>query len=629
MWRETIATVVAIGEDADGNADLEELRCALVKYEGRTRKIGSFSAGSNVSGICADVAAVTRLLHAHGALSFWDFAGAGPYVKIDIGSEPRMDGVYLSPHKFVGGPGTAGVLVARRSVFANRVPSAPGGGTVAWVSPDAQVYDTSIENREDGGTPGILQAIRCGLVFRIKEMVGSERIERIEQRHARHAIESWSRNPNIHLIGGDRGAYNDPAKKRLSIISFNIRYNKGPKILHQHFVVALLNDLYGIQARSGCSCAGPYEHRVLGIGEEQSCAFEKAIAEGDEVSKPGWARVNFNYFLPDAEVEYIIQAVHQIADHGWKLLPMYAANPKNGQWFSRRTQAQAQLGAGGGGSGGSGGASPAGAKGGVGGLLMLGDLAFDAPGMKMRYRTPTYLKSRSKAPLAMLPGLYTKYLEKAIEAYGEAGGAISRLPDGQWQNPADPTAAIASAQKASARKASASASASASANKPPKPAPVQRQFTRGLGSSRGVKALQSNNSRRPESSVREFMRSLSTRFTGTPAANKAAKAASSKEGGGGGSRGKSKSGLLLSDFIYQGAFSFMDGSEGSIQMFSQAARDARFYVLPSEVAPAVMAGRRSGGGGDSPSGGSGGGGGGVSSGAHYGSGVKLGERAPK
>jgi selenocysteine lyase/cysteine desulfurase len=310
MWRETIATVVAIGEDSDGNANLDELEKALQQYSGRSTKIGSFCAGSNVTGICAEIEAVTNLLHKYGALSFWDFAGSGPYVKIDV-KAASMDAVFLSPHKFIGGPGTCGLLVAKRSLFTNRVPSVPGGGTVTYVSPSSHEYDPHIEHREDGGTPAIIQAIRCGLVFQLKDMVGAETIESIEQQYSMKVIKSWLAHPNIELMGSDRGAYH---KKRLSIISFNIRYSqhqspsridsaslgKGAKVLHPHFVIALLNDLYGIQARSGCSCTGPYGHRLFGITEVESAKYKSAVSAGNESAKPGWARVNFNceYHLP-------------------------------------------------------------------------------------------------------------------------------------------------------------------------------------------------------------------------------------------------------------------------------------------------------------------------------------------
>ncbi len=332
-WRETIADVVAIRQDDDGGVCLEDLRSKLEEYADRPVKIGSFSAASNVTGIVSDTVGIACLLHEHDALSFWDFAAAGPYVEIDMNPPPGApeasykDAIFLSPHKFIGGPSTPGVLVARRELFTNRVPVVPGGGTVAYVNPNEHVYLDNPEVREEGGTPAIIESVRAGLVFQLKEAVGVDTIQSCERRLLDRVITAWSSDDRIEILG-------NTAHERLSIMSFVLRSPSG-RYLHHNYVVALLNDMFGIQARGGCSCAGPYGHRLLGIDIERSHEFETEIVGGCEGIKPGWVRVNFNYFINDAVADYIIEAVRLVAQSGWKMLPDYTFNPTSGLWRHR------------------------------------------------------------------------------------------------------------------------------------------------------------------------------------------------------------------------------------------------------------------------------------------------------
>ena len=325
-WRESVADVVQIHEDLDGGIDVEELDAALREHAARPLKIGSFSAASNVTGITSDVRRVTQVLHQHGALALWDYAAAAPYVDIDVAHDD-LDAVFISPHKFVGGPGTPGILVARRSLLATRVPTVPGGGTVSYVNPEEQHYLNDVEQREEGGTPDIVGAIRAGLVFSVKRAVGDEVIRAHETDFIKRAIERWHANPCIEILGNN-------AAERLSIVSFVVR-EPGGRYLHHNFVVALLNDLFGIQSRGGCSCAGPYGHRLLGIDLEASHAFEREITRGCEGIKPGWVRVNFNYFISEATFGFILDAVDLIADQGWRLLPLYTFDQATGLWHHR------------------------------------------------------------------------------------------------------------------------------------------------------------------------------------------------------------------------------------------------------------------------------------------------------
>ena len=328
-WRESIADLVVIHEDHDGHIDQAQLENELVRYRDRPPKIGSFSAASNVTGIISDWRSISVLLHRQGAHSFWDFAAAAPYTEIRMGSaaqgpdQPYLDAVFISPHKFIGGPGTPGVLAGRRELFRNRVPGMPGGGTVAYVNPTEHDYLADVEHREEGGTPAIVESIRAGLVFQLKEAVGAVDIRRREESFIRRAIERWRRHPNLEILG-------NPDLDRLSIVSFVVRHQG--RYVHHNFIVALLNDLFGIQSRGGCSCAGPYGHRLLGIDLEKSHEFEREIGRGCEGIKPGWVRANFNYFISETVFEFILDAVDLVAAEGWRLLPEYRFDAATGLW---------------------------------------------------------------------------------------------------------------------------------------------------------------------------------------------------------------------------------------------------------------------------------------------------------
>ena len=326
-WRESIADVVTIAEDSDGHIDITHLKRELDKYQSRPLKIGSFSAASNVTGIITDTDAVSRLLHENGALAFWDYAASAPYVEINMhpaDSLARKDAIFLSPHKFIGGPGTPGVLVMNTSIIHNTVPVVPGGGTVAYVNTEEHRYLADIEHREEGGTPAIIESIRAGLVFQLKESVGIPTIHALEKKILARAIAAFRAEPKVELLG-------NLETDRLSILSFVVKAPSG-KYLHHNFVVALLNDLFGIQSRGGCSCAGPYGHRLLGIDLEKSHEFEAQITGGCEGIKPGWVRVNFNYFVSDAVVDHIIESVLFVAKYGHLFLADYHFNPDTGLW---------------------------------------------------------------------------------------------------------------------------------------------------------------------------------------------------------------------------------------------------------------------------------------------------------
>jgi selenocysteine lyase/cysteine desulfurase len=322
-WRESEAEVVVIPLDEQGELDLKVLEQQLQNYQGQARLLASFSAASNVTGLKTDTARVGELVHRYGGSIFWDYAAAAPYMAIDV---QDMDAVFISPHKFLGGPGTPGLLVVRKELATNPVPAVPGGGTVSFVAPDFHHYLQDCEHREEGGTPGIVESVRAGLVFQLQQQVGTDVIEAREQELVQSVLERWSRHPGIRILG-------NPDLPRLSIVSLQVWH--GEEQLHYAFVVALLNDLFGIQARGGCSCAGPYGHSLLSIDAEESRALDAQVSRGNSVLRPGWVRLNFNYFLDDASLEYLQRALELVAEHGWKLLPDYHYQPDSGTWVHR------------------------------------------------------------------------------------------------------------------------------------------------------------------------------------------------------------------------------------------------------------------------------------------------------
>jgi len=337
-WRQALAETVEVRLDATGHIDMENLEALLrdPAYEGRLR-IGSFSAASNVTGIRTDVREVATLLHRYGAIACFDYAACAPYVKIDMnppplaaGDDPAIDAIFVSPHKFLGGPGSSGVLVFNDRIYHRDLPpSVSGGGTVDYVGPDDQDFIRHIEEREKAGTPGVLQTLKAGLVFQIKDRVGVDVINRREHELTRRVMQSWGADDNIEILG------NPDPEHRVGIISFNIRDASG-NYLHHKFVTALLNDLFGIQSRAGCSCAGPYGHRLLDIDRDTSERYRHVVQDGYCGMKPGWCRVGLHWVMDDAEANYVIEAVHFIAKHGRRFLGLYDFDLCSGTWSHRQ-----------------------------------------------------------------------------------------------------------------------------------------------------------------------------------------------------------------------------------------------------------------------------------------------------
>lgn len=319
-WRESGARVIEIPEGLHGGVDCTSLRETLAGIAGADLIVGSFSAGSNVTGILTDVDEVTGILKAAGALAIWDYAAAAPYVAMDMGRGARAkDALVFSPHKFPGGPGASGVMVVRDTVVARDTPTLPGGGAVSFVSPWGQIYSDRVEAREEAGTPNVVGDIRAALVVMVKQAVGVERIMAREAELRARALKRWTHVPNLHLLGQNRQAH------ALPIFSFQVRDGKGGLVHHQLFT-RMLSDLFGVQARGGCACAGPYAHRLLGIDTEASCRLIDRLNDGEELDKPGWVRLNLSYLHSDEQADRIIGSVAWLAERAASLAGLYTAD---------------------------------------------------------------------------------------------------------------------------------------------------------------------------------------------------------------------------------------------------------------------------------------------------------------
>jgi selenocysteine lyase/cysteine desulfurase len=328
MWREAFVDVVVIALDKEGMIDLKDLEKILTNPKFKKReKFASFSAGSNVTGIMSNVYDIARICHNHDTLVFFDFAAIAPYKKIDMNKDDTsyFDAVFFSPHKFLGGPGTCGVLVFNENIYRKDLPpTTAGGGTVRYVGFKDQDYFEDIETREKAGTPPILQSIKTALVLDLKEKIGIDTIEEIEETYKQYFINKLKEIKNVQLVG------NIPPAKKIPIISFNIIHKD--RILHPKFVAKLLNDLFGIQTRAGCMCAGPYGHLLLDIDYQTSLKYRKIILLGYEGIKPGWVRVNLHYTLNQEDIDYLINTIKYIAKYGYLFLEKYALNMKTAEW---------------------------------------------------------------------------------------------------------------------------------------------------------------------------------------------------------------------------------------------------------------------------------------------------------
>ncbi|MBO6631207.1 MAG: aminotransferase class V-fold PLP-dependent enzyme [Psychroserpens sp.] len=305
-WLETIAKVEVIPPDKDGLFSLENLETLLEQYKDCTLKIASVIGGSNVTGIQTPYHQIAELMHKHGGVCFVDFACSAPYVNIDMHPENELqylDAIFFSPHKFLGGPGTSGVLIFNKKLYKNMIPDCPGGGTVSWTNPWGEhKYIDDIEDREDGGTPGFLQTIKTALAIKLKEQMGVSNILDREHQLISKVFKELGPVNNINILAGQH-------QDRLGVISFYI------DDLHYNLGVKLLNDRFGIQTRGGCSCAGTYGHFLLHVDQQMSHELTNEISIGDLVRKPGWIRMSIHPTTTDEEMAFVCESIKALAEH--------------------------------------------------------------------------------------------------------------------------------------------------------------------------------------------------------------------------------------------------------------------------------------------------------------------------
>lgn len=302
-WYETSADVVIIEPGKDMLVDINKLEEALIKYKGRKKKIGSFTACSNVTGIRTPYHEMARLMHEYGGLAFIDFAASAPYDEINMHPEnpvEKLDAIFFSPHKFLGGPGSSGVLVFDSSLYHSKIPDQPGGGTVDWTNPWGEYkYIDNIEIREDGGTPGFLQAMRTALALELKNQMGIAKMHQREKQLVALAFFELRRVTDLHILANN-------TEDRLGIISFYI------DSIHYNLIVKLLSDRFGVQVRGGCVCAGTYGHYLLNVSHDKSRQITDKINQCDLSEKPGWVRLSIHPTMKNEELHYIIDAIRQI-----------------------------------------------------------------------------------------------------------------------------------------------------------------------------------------------------------------------------------------------------------------------------------------------------------------------------
>lgn len=313
-WLETIAKVEVIRATDNGEVDLEDLQRLLDKYSETELKIASITACSNVTGIQPPIHEIAKIMHNNNGLCFADYACSAPYVDIDMHPQEEgsyLDAVMISPHKFLGGPGTSGILVFNKNLYKNAIPDSPGGGTVAWTNPwKEHKYHDNIEDREDGGTPGFLQAIRTALSVKLKEQMGSENIIAREHEMLDVIFKEFDSIKGLKLLA-------DKNRDRLGVISFYI------EDMHYNFGVKVLNDKFGIQVRGGCSCAGTYGHYLLHVTKDQSASITCEIDGGDLTHKPGWIRMSIHPTMTNKEVQYICDSIREVAENHQELVKDY------------------------------------------------------------------------------------------------------------------------------------------------------------------------------------------------------------------------------------------------------------------------------------------------------------------
>lgn len=325
-WLETICEVVIIEPDEQGMVDLNHFEQLLKQFDNRKWKMGSFTAASNVTGIQPPYHRMAKMMHEHGGLCFIDFAAAAPYIDINMHPDDpleKLDAIFFSPHKFLGGPGTSGVLIFNSKLYKRQVPDNPGGGTVDWTNPWGEhKYIKDIELREDGGTPGFLQAIKTALAVNLKDEIGTKNILEREHELLKAAFERFDKISSIHILAQE-------TKERLGIISFYV------EDIHYNLMVKLLNDRFGIQVRGGCSCAGTYGHYLLHVDPTRSKHIANKINHGDLSEKPGWVRLSLHPTMTNEELDFVLNAIEEVIVNVKEWSKDYSYSPRTNEYYHK------------------------------------------------------------------------------------------------------------------------------------------------------------------------------------------------------------------------------------------------------------------------------------------------------
>ena len=324
-WLETIADVEVIPANKEGLFCLNELKKLLEKYKDRSFKIASITSCSNVTGIRTPYHEVAKIMHQNKGVCFVDFACSGPYVEINMhpDAESYLDAIFFSPHKFLGGPGSSGVLIFNKNLYKNNVPDCPGGGTVSWTNPWGEhKYIDNIEDREDGGTPGFLQVIKTALAIQLKEKMGIKNILDREHELVHFIFSELNAIDNLHILAHQH-------QDRLGVISFYIDE------LHFNLGVKILNDKFGIQTRGGCSCAGTYGHYLLHVDQETSHNLVCQISLGELIKKPGWIRMSIHPTTTSQEIQLVCESIKALAANHKEWAKDYTYNPKNNEFIHK------------------------------------------------------------------------------------------------------------------------------------------------------------------------------------------------------------------------------------------------------------------------------------------------------
>jgi selenocysteine lyase/cysteine desulfurase len=322
-WYETVADVVMIPPTPSLLIDLEALERSLEEYKDRRFKIGAFTACSNVTGIITPYHEMAAIMHKHHGLCFVDFAASAPYVQIDMHPDDpmqKLDAIYFSPHKFLGGPGSSGVLIFDRSLYLSEIPDNPGGGTVDWTNPWGEYkYVDDIEAREDGGTPGFIQAFRAALAMELKDKMGIDQMMQREEQLVEIAMKGLKSVPGLKILAENN-------IHRLGIISF---YHAK---IHFNLLCRMLSDRFGIQVRGGCACAGTYGHFLLKVSYDRSHAIAEKINQGDLSDKPGWVRLSLHPVMKDDDVYFVVDALKQIVSNFSEWKKDYIYDPRKNEF---------------------------------------------------------------------------------------------------------------------------------------------------------------------------------------------------------------------------------------------------------------------------------------------------------